>query len=295
MSTKPRRVVPGVTYMVTRRCSERRFFLHPDPQVTWNFEYLLGVLAAKYGIEVHAYVVMSNHYHLVVTDVQGVMPDFQRELNSLLARSVNALRGRRESFWDRRSYSAVKLLEDDDVVGKIAYTLANPVAARLVEQATEWEGATSAGMQFGEERVVPRPSRFFGETMPEFVELRLTRPPCHAGVGDRELERVIGREVEGLERKHGEVGPALGMQEVMKQSWRASPESVEKWFQIQPTVAGNKWARIEALQASAKWLGEYREALGRFVSGERDVEFPVGTWWMRVRLGCPVAAAAAVG
>jgi hypothetical protein len=63
---------------------------------------------------------------------------------------------------------------------------------------------------------------------------------------------VIGREVEGLERKHAEVGPALGMQEVMKQSWRASPESVEKWFQIQPTVAGrNKWARIEALQASA--------------------------------------------
>jgi REP element-mobilizing transposase RayT len=96
MSTKPRRVVPGVTYLVTRRCSERRFFLHPDPQVTWNFEYLLGVLAAKYGVEVHAYVVMSNHYHLVVTDVQGVMPDFQRELNSLLARSVNAFRGRRE-------------------------------------------------------------------------------------------------------------------------------------------------------------------------------------------------------
>jgi putative transposase len=61
-------------------------------------------------------------------------------------------------------------------------------------------------------------------------------------------------------------------------------------------VAGrNTWARIEALQSSAKWLGEYREALARFVSGERDVEFPIGTWWMRARLGCPVAGAAAIG
>jgi putative transposase len=282
--------------MVTRRCSERRFFLHPDQQVTWNFEYLLGVLAAKYGVEAHAYVVMSNHYHLVVTDVQGVMPDFQRELNSLLARSVNTFRGRRESFWDRRSYSAVKLLEDDDVIGKIAYTLVNPVAARLVERTTEWEGATSAGMEFGKMRVVPRPEGFFGEKMPEFAELRLTRPRCHAELGDRELEKLIGREVEGLELKHGAVGPALGMRGVMAQSWKASPESVEEWFQIQPTVAGkNTWARIEALQSSAKWLGEYREALARFVSGDRGVEFPVGTWWMRVRLGCAVAGAAAIG
>lgn len=29
----------------------------------------------------------------------------------------------------------------------------------------------------------------------------------------------------------------------------------------------------------------------RFVSGEREVEFPLGTRQMRVRLGCPVAAA----
>jgi hypothetical protein len=42
-------------------------------------------------------------------------------------------------------------------------------------------------------------------------------------------------------------------------------------------------------------LGEYRDALARFVSGERDVEFPIGTWWMRARLGCPVAGAAAIG
>ena len=54
--------------MITRRCSERRFFLLPEPVVTRIFEYLLGHLSELYEIEIHAYVAMSNHYHLVVTD-----------------------------------------------------------------------------------------------------------------------------------------------------------------------------------------------------------------------------------
>src|SRR5690606_41410128 len=75
--TKPRCVLPGVVYLLTRRCSERRFFLLPDAVVTQVFEYLLGLLSKEYGIQIHAYVVMSNHYHLVVTDIKGRLPDFQ--------------------------------------------------------------------------------------------------------------------------------------------------------------------------------------------------------------------------
>ena len=49
---------------------------------------MLALFASQYGIQIHAYVVMSDHYHLVVTDTRGRMPDFQRDLNSLLARSI---------------------------------------------------------------------------------------------------------------------------------------------------------------------------------------------------------------
>lgn len=118
--TKPRCVIPGVTYLLTRRCSERRFFLLPEPAVTLIFEYLLGLLSKQYGIQIHAYVVMSNHYHLVLTDIEGRLPDFERDLNSLLARAVNHHWARWEAFWDRESYSGVKLLEEQDVVSKMA-------------------------------------------------------------------------------------------------------------------------------------------------------------------------------
>ena len=286
--TKPRCVLPGVMYLVTRRCSERRFFLRPDPEVTQVFEYLLALLARKYGIAIHAYVVMSNHYHLVITDVDGRLPDFERELNSLLARSINAFRGRWESFWDPDSYSAVKLLEDDDVMAKMAYTLANPVEARLVGHAREWGGATSAGMEFGRPRRVGRPQRFFSARMPEAVELVLTRPEgCCGKLSDRELMKQVNVEVERREIEHRKLGRAMGMTRALKQDWRSSPDSEEARRGMKPTVAGrSKWARIEALGQAKEWLAGYWDALAQFVGGARDVVFPAGTWQMCVRLGC---------
>jgi len=265
--------------------------LLPDPTVRQIFEYLLAMLAKQYGIAVHAYVVMSNHYHLVVTDTEGRVPDFQRDLNSLLARAVNRHRGRREAFWTRESYSGVKLLEDQDVISKMAYTLANPVKARLVDRATEWEGATSADMVFEQPRVIARPEKFFRESMPETVELVLTRPECFEDLSDAELLELIRADVARREVEHAEKGKAIGMSRVRAQGWKASPETVAPRRQLNPTVAGrNKWARIQALQQAKEWLMAYYDALAQFVAGERGVEFPPGTWQMCARLRCPVAS-----
>ncbi len=282
-------MIPGVTYLITRRCSERRFFLRPDPAVARIFEYLLGVFAAEYGVAIHAYVVMSNHYHLVLTDVRGRLPDFERDLNSMLARSINALRGRRESLWERRPYSAVELIEGRDAIAKMGYTLANPVAARLVDRACEWGGATSAGMRFGQRWQIRRPKGFFSDSMPEVVELMLTAPECCAELADDELLACVEADVRRREQESEALGPALGMQKVLEQDWRASPRTEEPLGGLRPTIAcASKWARIEALRRSKEWFLAYKAALARFVAGERDAEFPRGTWWMRVGLGCRV-------
>jgi len=284
--TKPRRVIPGVCYLITRRCSERRFFLRPDAEVTAIFEYLLAVLAKRYGIEVHAFVVMSNHYHLVITDTKGRLPDFQRDLNSDLARAINFHWNRWESFWAPESYSAVELLEDGDRISKIAYTLANPVKARLVNRVGRWEGATSAGMKFGRSRTVRRPEKFFGETMPETATLELTRPAC-SEVDDAGFDERLRQDVRRREDAANQRGGVMGMGAVMSQDWNDSPTSREPRRQLSPRIAAkNKWARIAALQRSAAWLEAYAVARAAFVGGERDVEFPYGTWWMCARLGC---------
>jgi putative transposase len=294
MATKPRCVLPGTINMITRRCSERRFFLLPELFVTQTFEYLLGLFSNKYGIAIHAYVAMSNHYHLIVTDTDGRLPDFERELNSMLARALNFHWTRWEAFWDRESYSAVKLLEEQDVISKMGYTLANPVKARLVGRAGEWEGATSANMAFGRRRRIQRPDEFFRDSMPEEVELVLTRPAGFEGLSDAEVLALVRADVARREALHRKQGKASRMRGVFEQQWWECPESFDPRRKLRPTVAGkNKWARIEALQRAGEWLAEYYEALERFVGGEREVEFPRGTWHMRVRLGCRVAAASA--
>lgn len=43
---------------------------------------------------------MSNHHHTDITDPEGnIVPFKQQQQHSLLARGLNALRGRKDTFW----------------------------------------------------------------------------------------------------------------------------------------------------------------------------------------------------
>jgi len=138
--TAPRQILPGTTYLVTRRCSERRFFLRPSYRTNAIFRYILAVAATRYDVRVHAFCVLSNHFHLVVTDPHARLPEFHRYLDALVARATNCSLGRWESFWDPDGYSAVRLESNADVMEKMVYVLANPVAAGLVRHGREWPG-----------------------------------------------------------------------------------------------------------------------------------------------------------
>ncbi|NJK31226.1 MAG: hypothetical protein HC927_01765 [Deltaproteobacteria bacterium] len=288
--THPRCVLPGKTYLITRRCSERRFFLRPDEEVTHVFKYVLARACEMYGVELHAFVAMSNHYHLVATDPYGRLPDFEQYLNSQIARALNCHWGREESFWDPDSYNAVDLIEDDDVLDKIAYTLANPVNAYLVTRARQWEGATSVRMSFDEDELVVRPKGFFGKDMPQEVQLRIVPPPGSEQKPPELVQRQISNRVRAFEEQRDSSRIVLNMKRVRAQHWNASPETVEERGRLKPKVAARrKWARIEALQRCKEWLASYYDALARFCAGERGVEWPHGTWKMCVKLGCPCA------
>ena len=134
---RPRQILPGATYLVTRRCTQRQFLLTPTTRRhVETFFFCLAYAAGRTGIQVHAVVVMGNHYHLVLTDPHGVLPVFAECLNKLVAKCMNAMRGRWENFWASEPVSYVRLLDDEAVVDKIAYTMCNPVQEGLVKRAT---------------------------------------------------------------------------------------------------------------------------------------------------------------
>ena len=128
----PRRLLPGAIYSVTRRCSERRFFLRPSLLVNNILLYCLARAAEQFDVRVHAFCFMSSHMHLVVSDPSAVLPKFMHALDLAIAKAMNTELERRESFWRAGSYDLVALEDDEAVLSAIVYTLMNPVAAGLV-------------------------------------------------------------------------------------------------------------------------------------------------------------------
>src|SRR4029450_3463585 len=139
--------------MIPRRCSERRFFMRPDAETNNAFVYCLGYAAQRTRVQVVFFLAMSNHYHAGVIDSEGRLPEFLEQFHKLFAKHQNALRGRWENFWATEQTSAVELLDGEDVMAKMTYTLTNPVKDHLVAQAASWPGATSLHAQLDGGRI----------------------------------------------------------------------------------------------------------------------------------------------
>jgi REP-associated tyrosine transposase len=291
--TAPRQVLPGTTYLVTRRCSERRFFLRPSRLVNEIFCYVLAVAAERYGLFVHAFCVLSNHYHLVVTDPDARLPEFHRYLDGLVARATNCCLGRWESFWDPNSYSAVRLESAPDILEKMVYVLANPVAAGLVRDGCEWPGLWSDPALIGGDAITAkRPREFFREQgpMPPSARLQLRRPP-----GFEEDESLVAvlrqRLADAAADLKREGRSVLGAARVRAQNPNSRPASGEPRRGLSPRVAcRNKWGRIEALLQLDSFREAYRRALDQWRTGARHALFPPGTWLMRVQHAACCAA-----
>jgi REP element-mobilizing transposase RayT len=287
--TAPRQILPGRVYLTTRRCSERRFFLKATRKAKDIFLYALAVYVRRYRIQLHAFCVMSNHYHLVLTDPYGTLPDFKRDLHSVLARATNSYLRRWDGFWERTSYSAVDLVTDAAVHEKLVYLLANPVAAGLVRHAADWPGLWSDPRRIGGAPYrIARPKRFFDNEgyMPEVAELQLTPPPGFEGdtsFSDRLLADLEVAEDASARKLESDGRSFLGAARVLAQSAFSSPAPGEPRRQLSPRVAcRNKWKRVEALQQLREFGHAYREALSAWRTGLREALFPEGTWKMRV-------------
>ena len=290
-------MIPGSTYLVSRRCTQRQFLLKPSALVNLVFKFVLAVAAARYGVLIHAACVMSNHYHLVLTDSRASLPDFTRFLDGVLAKALNALHGRWEHFWAPSTYSAVLLLTPEDVVEKVAYLLVNPVAAALVERGHQWPGVWSDPRSIGlRTEIVIRPGHYFADagSMPRSAKLGYSVPngfespeafrsAVIARVGELEQAAAASREASGI--------AALGARRVSRQQSSDQPAPGEPRRGLRPRIAArDRWKRIEALGRLAAFIDGYREAQSRFCRGERSVTFPHGTYLMRVRFGVACAS-----
>jgi putative transposase len=282
--TAPRLLTKGTTYLVTRRCLRRKFLLRPGKVTNAVLGYLLARASARSGVQVHAYCVLSNHFHLVVTDPTANLPLFHQYLDSLVARSINALYGLWDTFWEPDSYNATVLDAAEDVVDRCAYVLANPVAAGLVHQARRWPGLWSSPADVGRCVEVERPRHFFDPNgyMPERIAFTLAVPPGFESA-DAFRSRLEAALAAREARAFSERQRFLGVARVLKQRVLARPGTPERRPRLRPRFAArNPGRRLELALRLKTFLAAYQDALIGWRAGNRGIVFPEGTYLMRV-------------
>ena len=300
--TLPRQVLPDCDYMITRRCSERRFFLRPDDETNNAFLYCLGLAAQRAKVDVTFSVAMSNHHHTGIRDPEGNFPIFTEHFHGLLARYQNAHLRRFENFWSSEPTSVVRLVEPNDVLDKMVYAFTNPCAADLVDKVEEWPGVSTfhASLASGW-LVATRPKHFFREkgSLPEVISIRIARPCGFDHLTQTEWDELLTERVRATEAEHRsrrvELGiTVLGQARILAQDPFDAPKSYAPHFQMSPRVAAkSKWARIETLLRNKGFLARYRAAFLGHLAGVADVLFPFGTYWMRKfgKVACETADA----
>lgn len=293
-------VKAGTTYLLTKKTREDLFLLTPSPEVNLILLYSLFFAAQRYGILIHGFCFMSNHLHLVVTDIRGRLPAFMREF---LADSSKALKEEIKSsrpIWSYERYSAVSLLDLDAAERKVVYCDLNPTRAFLTEP-DEWPGLTSMRWQLGAQIEAKRPGVYFSPRYRPGVIFGTLAPL--PGVFTDEDEQVTDQELKAsvqrvkvlraeelaairndMQRRGAKFLGAKAVRATSRDSQTDRPASTMK-----PRFATRDrellWSAISDLARFAK---QHEEAKQRYIAGHQKTLFPPGTYGYRELLGVRV-------
>ena len=130
MARKLRIEFAGACYHVINRGNYRRQ-LFTGKGAAEAFERCLAEAAERFGWQVHAYVVMSNHFHLAVKTPEPNLSDAMKWLQGTWAARFNRFRGETGRPFQGR-YKALHV-EPGEALGQVAhYIHLNPVRAGIV-------------------------------------------------------------------------------------------------------------------------------------------------------------------
>lgn len=150
MARQPRLVIAGQPMHVVQRGNNRQatFFSDEDYRV-----YLEAIEKAivKYPVDVHAYVLMTNHVHLLLTPHEEIaLSRFMQAVGRRYVRYVNCVYKRSGTLWEGRYKSA--LIDTDAYLFKCyRYIEMNPVRAAMVERPDEYQWSSFHRNALGKE------------------------------------------------------------------------------------------------------------------------------------------------
>jgi REP element-mobilizing transposase RayT len=295
--------LPGTFYEVTRRCVERAHKLTPNydrgstdaSRVELLYKYATARYAERYGIEVIAVCIMSNHMHEVLFDRRGEVAQFLQDRNAMFANMVKVRYGLPSSVFDKPDGTYNRLKGATAIAEKIAYALANPVEAGLVATPEEWPGMISAVEDlFGRSTVVTRPREYLAQedkTNAPKVRFRLGAPKEAVALFGSVTEMAtqvathLSKKIKAARRRHS--GRFAGRMRVLATNPHSRAKTYEKFGGRVPrfTTAGDLATARQLIAETRAFRKAYRSARERARGGRRRVTFPAGTGKMHFVYG----------
>ncbi len=131
---RPLRIdAPGLWHHVYLR-GARRAPIFGDNEDARGFLDLLETASERYRLEVHAYSLMPNHYHLLLRSQRGLLSRGMAFLNGMFTKGLNARHGRWDGPVFRGRFQSKLVQTEDYLQDVLVYIHLNPVAARLVKR-----------------------------------------------------------------------------------------------------------------------------------------------------------------
>jgi len=126
----------GALYHVHARGNERRKIFFTDADYKKFKEYVAGAIE-KYHCLVHCYVLMGNHYHLIIETPEANISRVMHYINGSYTTYINIKRGRNGHLFQGR-YKSILVAKDSYLMELSRYIHLNPVRALMVEKPEEY-------------------------------------------------------------------------------------------------------------------------------------------------------------
>jgi putative transposase len=160
MPRRARILLPGVPVHLIQRGNNRTACFYADEDYQFYLDHL-AEQAARHGCAVHAYCLMTNHVHLLLTPQrENSLGRMMKGLGQRYVQYVNRTYRRSGTLWEGRFRSCL-LQEEAYVLACYRYIELNPMRAGMVEHPAEYRWSSYRANAQGESAAVITPQTLY--------------------------------------------------------------------------------------------------------------------------------------
>jgi putative transposase len=156
MPRKRRLFIPDLPQHVVQRGVDRQPVFFSDSDCA-RYLNTFSEYAERRNISLHAYCLMTNHTHLLVSAKEkGALSACMQELGRKFVSTTNRIRSRTGGLWEGRFYAGY-LEPEGYLLRCMRYTELNPVRAKIVANAGAYRWSSFSANATGRENVMITP------------------------------------------------------------------------------------------------------------------------------------------